>query len=81
MAALDVDVLRNRLRACINAILQELNSPNFDSDSHDSVFFRGESLYIELHTASARLLELSAQLLLHVLQQSFSLVIVVDPNM
>lgn len=45
MAALDVDVLRNRLRACINAILQELNSPNFDSDSHDSVFFRVESLY------------------------------------
>ena len=45
MAALDVDVLRNRLRAYINAILQELNSPNFDSDSHDSVFFRVESLY------------------------------------
>ena len=45
MAASDVDVLRNRLRACINAILQELNSPNFDSDSHDSVFFRVESLY------------------------------------
>ena len=40
-----MDVLRNRLRACINAILQELNSPNFDSDSHDSVFFRVESLY------------------------------------
>ena len=45
MAALEVDVLRNRLRACINAILQELNSPNFDSDSHDSVFFHEESLY------------------------------------
>ena len=45
MAALDVDVLRNRLRACINAILRQLNSPNFDSDSHDSVFFRVESLF------------------------------------
>ena len=44
MAALDADVLRNRLRACINAILQQLNSPNFDSDSHDSVFFGVESL-------------------------------------
>ena len=45
MAALDVDVLRNRLRACINAILRQLNSPNFDSDSHDSVFFCLESLF------------------------------------
>ena len=40
-----MDVLRNRLRACINAILQHLNSPKFDSDSHDSVFYRVESLY------------------------------------
>ena len=35
--------VKTALRACINAILQELNSPNFDSDSHDSVP-RGESL-------------------------------------
>ena len=46
MADLEVDVLRNRLGAWISqAILQQLNSPNFESDSHDSVFYHIESLY------------------------------------
>ena len=46
MADLEVDVLPNRLGAWISqAILQQLNSPNFESDSHDSVFYRIESLY------------------------------------
>ena len=36
-ADLDVDALRNRLRIWVNAILQQLHSPSFDSDSHDSV--------------------------------------------
>ena len=42
-ADLDVDALRNRLRIWVNAILQQLHSPSFDSDSHDSVFYRVEN--------------------------------------
>ena len=42
-ADLDVDALRNRLRIWVNAILQQLHSPRFDSDSHDSVFYRVEN--------------------------------------
>ena len=43
MKDLDVDVLRNRLRVWVNAILQHLHSPSFDSDSHDSVFYSVEN--------------------------------------
>ena len=39
------EVVRNRLRAWINEILQQLASPNLDSDSHESVFYRVETLY------------------------------------
>ena len=38
------DVLRNRLRVWVNTILhRQLHSPSFDSDSHDSVFYRVEN--------------------------------------
>ena len=43
IADLDDDVLRNRLRVWVNAILQHLHSPSFDSDSHDSVFYSVEN--------------------------------------
>ena len=44
MKDLDVDVLRNRLRVWVNKILhRQLHSPSFDSDSHDSVFYRVEN--------------------------------------
>ena len=44
MADFDVDVLRNRLRVWVNAILhRQLHSPRYDSDSHDSVFYRVEN--------------------------------------
>ena len=39
------EVVRNRLRAWINEILQQLASPNLDSDSQESVFYRVETLY------------------------------------
>ena len=39
------EVVRNRLRARINAILQQLAWPNLDSDNQDSVFYRVETLY------------------------------------
>ena len=39
------EVVRNRLRAWINEILQQLASPNLDSDSQESVFYRIETLY------------------------------------
>ena len=32
------EVVRNRLRAWINEILQQLSSPNGDCDSQESVF-------------------------------------------
>ena len=38
-------VVRSRLRAWINQILQQLASPNLDSDSQESVFYRVETLY------------------------------------
>ena len=37
--------MRSRLRAWINGILQQLASPNLDSDSQESVFYRVETLY------------------------------------
>ena len=39
------DVLRNRLRQSIGEIVHLLNSANFDSDHHDYVFYRIDSLY------------------------------------
>jgi len=39
------EVVRNRLRARINEILQQLASLNLDSDSQESVFYRVETLY------------------------------------
>ena len=39
------EVVRNRLRAWINKILQQLASPNLDSDSQESVFYCVETLY------------------------------------
>ena len=36
---------RDRFRAWINEILRQLASPNLDSDSQESVFFRVETLY------------------------------------
>lgn len=39
------EIVRDRLRAWINEILQQLASPNFDSDSQESVFYRVETLY------------------------------------
>ena len=42
-ADLDVDALRNRLGIWVNAILQQLHSSSFDSDSHDSVFYGVEN--------------------------------------
>ena len=39
------EVVRNRFRAWINEILQQLASPNLDSDSQESVFYRVETLY------------------------------------
>ena len=53
-ADLDVDALRNRLRIWVNAILQQLHSPSFDSDSHDSVFYRVEN-YIRPIEAQCKL--------------------------
>ena len=37
--------LANRFRAWINEILRQLASPNLDSDSQESVFYRVETLY------------------------------------
>ena len=51
MADFDVDVLRNRLRVRVNAILQRLHSPSFDSDSHDTAFYRVENR-LQLHQAN-----------------------------
>ena len=39
------EVVRNRFRAWINEILRQLASPNLDSDSQESVFYRVETLY------------------------------------
>ena len=39
------EVVRNRFRERINEILQQLASPNLDSDSQESVFYRVETLY------------------------------------
>ena len=39
------EAVRNRFRAWINEILRQLASPNLDSDSQESVFFRVETLY------------------------------------
>ena len=40
-----VEVVRSRLRAWINEILQQLASQNLDSGSQESVFYRVETLY------------------------------------
>ena len=39
------EVVRNRCRAWINEILRQLASPNLDSDSQESLFYRVETLY------------------------------------
>ena len=39
------DIVKNRLRTWIAEILQQLASPNFDSDSQESAFYRVETLY------------------------------------
>jgi len=39
------EVVRNRLRARINEILQQLATLNLDFDSQESVFYRVETLY------------------------------------